>query len=84
MTDHLDPDGLRELMHSVLDERARIAEDTHREHHAWVQARIDREQARSQFWFAMAQKTLPGMLVGLLAAAATWAWSVIRTHINWT
>ena len=84
MPPDITPDALRELLHSVLDERSRINADVHTEHHAWVQARIDREQARNAFWLALAAKSLPGMLWGLIAAAAGLVIKLVREHITWS
>jgi hypothetical protein len=56
---------------------------SHSEHHAWVQAQIQRTEARARFWQNLADKSLPVILASLFIAAAGWAWSVASTHIQW-
>jgi hypothetical protein len=77
-------DTLRSLLHEVLNERARVPEAEHREHHDWVRGQIERQQARSEFWRALAQKSLPAMAWSLIAAAAGWLVTMARNHIHWS
>ena len=81
--DDLD-DRLRDVITSVLDDRSRIPEEEHREHHDWVRSQIDRQRARADFWAALAQKSLPAIIVTLLGAGASWVIHLLRTHINWS
>lgn len=83
MPSEINPETLREVLNDVLDQRARIGQEQHREHHAWVQARIDRERARSEFLVALAHKSLPGIAWGLIAACLGWVINYVRTHITW-
>jgi hypothetical protein len=77
-------DTLRHLLREVLDERARIPQEEHREHHEWVRGQIERGQARAEFWRALAAKSLPAMVWSLVAAGAGWLWHLIRSHVTWS
>lgn len=72
----------------MLDARAEkpvehIAEDAHREHHEWVQARIEKERASAAFWQSMAEKSLPALFVALVVGGLGWMASLVRNHITW-
>ena len=75
---------LKSAIHAALDERTRIAEPEHKEHHDWLRERIQKEQARTIFWQGLAQKTLPGLIATLAMAALGWLWHFITTHIKWS
>jgi len=77
-----DIDELKCAIRDVLDERTKMPSEEHRSHHAWVAMQIERQQARNEFWRAMLAKSLPAMVVSLLAAVAGWAWHWITTHIT--
>ena len=83
-------EDLERLMGHMLDLlQARSGNDelddeTHREHHRWVLSRIEREKARARFWNALAERSLPGMAWGLVAAAAAGAWAFFSTHLQWS
>lgn len=84
----LSPEQLAELMRlamqEVLDSRARIPELEHREHHAWVQAQIERQRARAEFWTSLAGKAVPAMVWTLISAAAVAIFNFVRSHITWS
>lgn len=65
------------------DKHEHIAEDAHREHHEWVQACIDRQRARADFWKGLADKSLPAIVATLILSALAWLWSVLQTHVTW-
>jgi len=77
-------DDLISALNEALDARARIPAAEHREHHEWVQAQIQRQRARSEFLIALSGKALPALVWALIAAAGTWIWSFVRSHITWS
>lgn len=80
----MDRDTLIDALREALAERARIPEEEHREHHEWVRGQIERQQARTAFWQALAAKSLPAMVWSLIAAGAGWIWHLIRSHVTWS
>ena len=58
--------------------------ELHDEHHRWVQAQIDRDNARARFWMSLAEKSLPAILATLLLAAAGAIWSLVSNHVTWS
>lgn len=79
-----DIDAFKDAMRALLEERSRVPEAEHREHHDWVRERIAKEQARTAFWQALAQKSLPGIVWALVVAAATGLWHLIKNHLTWS
>lgn len=77
-----DMDLMKCAIRDVLDERSKMPSEEHRSHHEWVALQIERQRARRAFWEAMLAKSLPAMLVSLLAALATWSWHWLTTHIT--
>lgn len=80
----MERDDLISAINEALDARSRIPVAEHREHHEWVQAQIERQRARTEFWTALAAKSLPALVWALIAAAGTWIWSVVRSHVTWS
>lgn len=80
----MDRDTIIDALREALSERARIPEEEHREHHAWVRGQIERQQARTEFWRALAAKSLPAMAWSLVVAGAGWIWHLIRSHVTWS
>ena len=76
-------DELKEL-HSKRAEADEKAALLHAEHHAWVQAQIQRDQAKAAFWANLADKSVPTIFAALSLAALGGLWAVIKAHINWS
>lgn len=76
-------DEIKQLMREVLEERSRIPQDEHMEDHLYIRSMIARDKARSEFWQALAMKSLPGIIWSLIAAGATAAWHLVSKHVSW-
>jgi len=65
-------DELKAVIEEVFDEKARIDSATHGKHHAWIEARIEREQARKLMYQKVTETAIgwsvPAVLGGL------WYW----------
>jgi hypothetical protein len=61
-------DELKAAMYEVLDERVRIDVEMHGDHHAWIQAHIEKEQARNEMLFSVAKAVAQWSVLGLLGA----------------
>ena len=88
---NMDPDKLQAViaaaLNTVFEERARMPEEAHREHHAWVAARIAKERAREEFWQSMAAKSLPMLVVALLGSLGTAIVHAVKwaaDHLRWS
>jgi hypothetical protein len=72
---------------AALDARTRVPESVHHEHHEWVAAQIARQRARTEFWQALAAKSLPAIAWSLIAAGITGLWHLVlwaKTHLSWS
>lgn len=66
---------------AALDARQR--DPVHAEHHEWVKAQIARQKARTEFWQALAAKSLPAIAWSLIATALGWLGRLVVSHITW-
>lgn len=69
---------LKTAIDEVLTERARVDSDLHCDHHAWLQAHIEREKARNELIFGVAKAVAQWSVLGLLGAV----WYFLK-HGNW-
>ena len=76
-------DELKSILNEVFEERSRVDNSTHCEHHEWLQAHIEREKARNKLIWEAA-KVVTGWSVLAIAGALTGilqqVWSLVR-HI---
>jgi len=77
-----DMDTLKCAVREVLDERAKMPSEEHRDHHDWVRMQIEKQKARTAFWEAMIAKSLPAIVVSLIGAGLGWAYHWIVTHLT--
>ena len=74
----MDEERFREVLNEIFDERARVSAEVHGEHHAWIQARIEKEKARKEMYAAVAKSAI-GWSVPVLM---TTVWYFL-THGYW-
>lgn len=74
------PDDLKAALREVMEEKRRVSNDEHTEHHAWVRAQIDKANKRADFYANLASKSLPALVYTLIVAALGW----IGTHVKWS
>lgn len=67
----------------ALDNRGYVSRENHEEHHEWVASQIAKQKARTEFWQALAAKSLPAIVWTLIAAGATGLWQFIKNHWTW-
>ncbi|SMF96035.1 hypothetical protein SAMN02949497_3415 [Methylomagnum ishizawai] len=63
---------VREAVGEVLDQRARIDQETHADHHAWIQAKIEAEKERAEAWRDIRRTALGWAVTAVLGAALAW------------
>ena len=72
---------IQNALRAVLDERARMPSEEHREHHEWVALQIAKQEARKAFWQAVMTKAMPAALVTMAAAFGGWLWRWVSEHV---
>ena len=75
-------EAMKCAMRDVLDERSRMPSEEHRSHHEWVALQIEKQKTKRAFWEAMLAKSLPAMIVSLLATCAGLLWHWLTNHIT--
>jgi len=80
----MEKEELKEVLTAILDARARVPEDEHREDHDWVGAQRAKDKRRAEFCAAVKLDLAKYWVKGTIAIviAAVW-WSVnqyLKTH----
>lgn len=65
-------DELRLVLEEVFEKRARIDAETHGDHHAWIQERIESERARKAMCWEIAKSVAQYSVLGILGGV--WYW----------
>jgi hypothetical protein len=69
---------LKEVLIEIFEERARISNEDHSEHHEWIKERIRAEQERRAMYHVITTTFVQYSLPVLLAAA--WYW--LQGHLK--
>jgi hypothetical protein len=74
----MDPEALRHVLVSVLEERARVDGETHATHHRWIELQVE-AQHRRQAIVDHVYKTIVGtVIVGALVWVGTQALRALK------
>lgn len=63
---------LKEVLEEVFAERAKIDAETHGDHHAWINERIEAEKARKEMCREIAKAVAQWSVLGLLGGVLFW------------
>ncbi len=68
----LNREELKDVLVEIFEERARVNEEDHSEHHAWIQARIEAEQDRKKMYRAVTKTAIQWSILFLLTGISYW------------
>lgn len=68
----IEKEEFREILHELLDERARIDACSHAEHHEWIQERIEKDKALKEFYRETTKMVIQWSVPVVLGAAYYW------------
>lgn len=71
----------KEAQHEVFNERKRLPEDIHYDHHDWIKIKMKKEQQRDEFCNDMRKHLAKFLITGALATIITVIWYAIK---HWT
>ena len=80
----LSAEELKDIFHSVLDERSRVDSEVHTAHHDYIQTLINRTKARKDFYEKILGILIEKGLPGLLWAMVIGITGYITAHIKWS
>lgn len=81
MRDPADREALRGLLNEVLEERSRIDSETHREHHAFIEALIKRDQAKTEMFEKIRGQIIQWGVIGVISGAGTLLWNWFSSEL---
>ena len=62
----VDKKELTDIINSIFDARRSIDEQTHRNHHAWIEERIEAEKSRKELYREVAKTVAQWSVIGIL------------------
>jgi hypothetical protein len=68
----MDEQAFRRVLSDVLDERARVDQETHRAHHAFVAHQIESAQRRQEMWRKVQAHVLGWIAVSVICGGVYW------------
>ena len=78
MTEHLTREDLRDELCRAFEERARIDQETHGEHHVWISVQISKERERTEMYASIKRAAIQWSVTSILGAIF-----YFLTHKNW-
>jgi len=75
----MDKEDVVAAIHDALESRAKVNNELHTEHHAFIESLIKREERKSQMWQKIKTQVLGWGILGVVGAIGT---AVYHTFFN--